>query len=500
MIDAPRPTTIRADGTPLPPVEWAPHATTVKPGSAAAWVNAHKPQRPRFLRGSQGAIGAEPAVPPLPSRSQGRVAAKRTLDAGGTVGGGFAAAPAARGSGSAEVSAIPPPVAAANRSAPRNVGNFSPAPQKTPDDAKRIHRFGRLRKARPLLKGTAMEHCMLFARDSGAGVQVVEYGGVAGYRGYKHCGYRLCPWCSQVLAQRDAEKAEKFARGWVKRGNAICMVHFTLRHSRDERPQDTWQAQTRALDSTHHGRPWERFKKEFGLLEYFFGNEVTDGGNGCHKHQHRCWEVQMCDELRSRSGRRAFGRWMQRRYEDLYLAALKKHGRDALPGIALQLAISAPTLENAAKAAEYVTKFAKETMQGGLKSGSRGNHTIFELLDIADDPLLTQTERLTAAHRYAELYYALRGKHWTYFSEATSEENSGTDEDPEVPEPDLDEEGVVVLELTARQAAMLASQHQQCYLLELVEQEGPDVARRWLDVFSDPQRWSREFLARFRGG
>ena len=480
-----RSTTIRADGTPLPPVVWAPHPTTAPLA------------RPRFLRGNQGAGGGKPrsARHHAESRAEGR-----SEPLTGMVGcaGGFPQAPVARGSGSAKVPAIRPPVAAAYRSAPRNVGNFSPAPPKDPNEAKRIHRFARLRKARPLLKGTAMEHCMLFARDSEAGVQVVEYGGTAGYRGYKHCGYRLCPWCSQVLAQRDAEKAERFARGWVKRGNAICMVHFTLRHSRDERPQDTWSAQTRALDSTHHGRPWERFKKEFGCLEYFFGNEVTDGGNGCHKHQHRCWEIKMCDELRTRSGRRAFGRRMQRRYEDLYLAALKKHGRDALPGIALQLAISAPTLENAAKAAEYVTKFAKETMQGGLKSGSCGNHTIFELLDLADDQTLTQTERLTAAHRYAELYYALRGKHWTYFSEATSEENDATDEDPEIPEPDLDDDGAVLLELNALQAAMLADQHRQCYLLELVEQQGAQAAAAWLVDFSDPQRWSKEFLQRFR--
>jgi hypothetical protein len=155
-------------------------------------------------------------------------------------------------------------------------------------------------------------------------------------------------------------------------------------------------------------------------------------------------------------------------------------------------------MDNAAKAAEYVTKFAKETMQGGLKSGSQGNHTVFELLDIADDKTLTQCERLNASHRFAELCFALKGKHWTYFSEATSQDTEEGGE-PEVPEKDLDDDGEVLLTLSAREAAMLSDQNMQIHLLELVEQQGPDAAARWLKDFSDPIHWSTAFLARFRG-
>ena len=345
-----------------------------------------------------------------------------------------------------------------------------------------------------------MAMCMRYARDAGKGVQVVDYNNVAGYRGWQHCGSRLCPWCCAKLAQQDTDKAEKFIRGWVKRKNAIALCHYTLRHTADELPQAVWDAQTRVLQSLHSGRPWREFVAEFGLLEHIYGNEVTDGENGCHKHQHRAWEIQMCDALQGRSGRRAFCRKLEAAYKALYLVALAKHGRSALPQYALKVSISAPTKHNAAKAAEYVAKFSKETQQGGLKSGRRGNHTVFELLDIAADKALFQEERARARSRYADLFFGLKGKHWSYFSEATVPDPEPVGGEPEVPEKDLDDDGAVLLELTALQAAMIADQHRQCYLLELVEQQGVQAAAAWLADFSDPQRWSTEFLARFRGG
>jgi len=341
---------------------------------------------------------------------------------------------------------------------------------------------------------------MRYARDAMCGVSVVNYNNVAGYRGWQHCGSRVCPWCSAKLAQQDTDKAQKYIRGWVKRGNVIALCHYTLRHSAEELAAHVWDAQTRVLQSLHSGRPWREFVAEFGLLEHIYGNEVTDGVNGCHKHQHRAWEVRMCGALKGRAGRRAFRRKMQAAYRALYLAALAKHGRSALPEYALKLSIAAPTMANATSAAEYVTKFAKETQQGGLKSGSRGNHTVFELLDVAGDKSVPEPERKRARARYADLYFGLKGKHWSYFSEATAPDPETLGGEPEVPEVDLDDDGDVLLTLTSREAAMLADQDRQCYLLELVEQQGVQAASAWLADFSDPQRWSKEFLARFRGG
>jgi hypothetical protein len=339
---------------------------------------------------------------------------------------------------------------------------------------------------------------MRYARDSMAGVQTVMYGEKAGYRGWTHCGSRLCPWCCAKLAQEDTTKAEKFIRGWVKRKNAIALCHYTLRHSANELPAAVWDAQTKVLASCHSGRPWRAFVEEFGLLEHIYGNEVTDGLNGCHKHQHRAWEIQMCVELHGRTERRRFGRRMENAYKALYMAALAKHGRSALPQYALKVSIAAPTTSNAARAAEYVAKFSKETQQGGLKSGHKGNHTVFELLDIAGDKGMAQEERSCARGRYADLYWGLKGKHWSYFSEASTAEQQSAGGEEEVPEVRLDDDGGVVITLSARQAAMLADQGLQVDFLERVEQQGVEAAKAWLKQFSDPARWSKEFLDRFR--
>jgi hypothetical protein len=490
VIPAPRPTTILPDGTPLYPVEWSPPVD--KPSD--------KPARPRFPGGGLGAREGT-TVPTATTQRQGRVAAKRTLDGVVSWAGGSPQAPPPRvpeSAKQAELPAILSPRCHGFTASPRNVGQYSTPPPTDGEDGKRPRRFDRLRMARKVLKGTPMGLCMRYARDSGAGVQTVMYGGTAGYRGWQHCGSRLCPWCSAVLAQKDTDKAERFIRGWVKRNNAIALCHYTLRHTFEELPQAVWDAQTRVLNSLHSGQPWERFKKRYGLLEHIYGNEVTDGDNGCHKHQHRAWEVQMCGALKGRSGRRSFGRRMEREYEALYMRALAKHGRSALPGIALKVSISAPTMENASKAAEYVTKFAKETQQGGLKSGHKGNHTVFELLDIAGDKTLPEALRRQARARYADLYFGLKGKHWSYFSEATAANEEPVGGEEEVPEVTLDDEGELVHTMTAMQAAMLADQDLQLFWLELVEQKGPSAADAWMKDFSDPVKWSEEWKQRYR--
>lgn len=493
-----RPTTILPDGTPLYPAEWSPPADKPadKPRGADAWVRAHKPQQARFPGGGQGAREGT-TVPTATTQRQGSEGAQRTLDGVVEWAGGSPKAPPPRVPESAKLPAIPAPVVTANEPTPRNVGQYSPTPPNDDETSQRTTRFIRLAMARKVLRGTQTATCMMYARGSD-GVQVVQYAGCAGYRGWEHCGSRLCPWCCAKLAQKDTSKAERFIKGWVKRKNAIALCHYTLRHSADELPQDVWDAQTKVLDSTHHGRPWDRFRQEYGLLEHIYGNEVTDGANGCHKHQHRVWELQMCPELHGRTERRRFGRRMEDAYKALYMAALAKHGRSALPQYALKVSIAAPTQSNARRAAEYVTKFAKETQQGGLKSGNQGNRTVFELLDLAGDNSASTHERLRARDRYADLYYGLKGKHWSYFSEATTGDDTEAGGEPEVPETDLDDDGDVLITLSAREAAMLSDQHMQVDLLERVEQQGVKAAKAWLADFSDPARWSKEFLDRFR--
>ena len=474
---------------------------TTKPGSAAAWVNAHKPQRARFLREPAGAVGENPQslrYHPAVKAVAAQRAPKGSLDAGGTVGGGFSQAPLARGSESAEIPAIQPPSVTANRSAPRNVGQYLSSLLKPDSKEQRRLRFDRLRMARKILRNTPLAKCMCHARDAEKGVQIVSYGEEVGYRGWKHCGSRLCPWCAAILARHDAEKAEKYARGWIKRGNAIALVHYTFRHTFDEKPRETWAIHTKVLQRLHSGSKWRAFAAEWGFREYFLGNEVTDGVNGCHKHQHRAWEILWRPEFRTATGRRDWAKRCEAAYEALYLEALRAEGRDALPGIALKLSLAAPTAKNAAKAAEYVTKFAKETMQGGLKSGHKGNKTVFELVDIAGDKSLPEAVRTAARARYMDLYWGLKGRHWTYFSEAHVAEQAEAGGEEEIPEPDLDECGDTLLHLSNEAAAMVADQDKQCWLLEYIHEHGPYAAACWLAEFTDHSHWSVEYLARFR--
>ncbi len=486
----PRPITTLPTGESLYPVDWAPQPDSLP----------DQPARARFPGGGQVAREGT-TVPHATTQRQGSEGAQRTLDGVVQWAGGSPGATPPRDPESAkqaELPAIQPPDVTASRSTPRNVGQNLSAPPNDDENSQRTTRFLRLAMARTILRGTPLGACMRYARDSMAGVQTVMFGDTAGYRGWTHCGSRLCPWCCAKLAQEDTTKAEKFIRGWVKRKNAIALVHYTLRHTADELPAAVWDAQTRVLASCHSGRPWRTFVEEYGLLEHIYGNEVTDGVNGCHKHQHRAWEIQMCEGLRGRTARRQFARRMEDAYKGLYMAALAKHGRSALPQYALKVSIAAPTMSNAAKAAEYVAKFSKETQQGGLKSGNHGNHTVFELLDIAGDKSAPQDERSRARARYADLYWGLKGKHWSYFSEASTAEQETAGGEEEVPEVKLDDDGEVVITLTARQAAMIADQHLQIYFLEIVERQGVEAAKAWLKQFSDPARWSKEFLDRVR--
>ena len=411
------------------------------------------------------------------------------------MGGGFAPAPVARGSGSAEVPVIRPPVAAAYRTTARNVTQSLSAPPKTGDAARRNHRrirYRRLYTARKILPETKMGVCMRFLNAPVEGGAVVVRDDVASYHGVWRCNYRSCPFCGAWLAQRDTARAEKFARGWVKRGNAIAMVHYTLRHTREEATAAVWDAQTKVLQSCHSGRPWRAFVEEFGLLECFYGNEVTLGDNGSHKHQHRCWEIKWREELKKVRGRRAFSRRMQAAYELLYMAALAKHGRDALPGIALQLSIATPTMDNAAKAAEYVTKFTKEVTQGGMKSGHKGNQSHYALLDDAANKKLSDAERARARARFAEFHYGTHRKHWTFFSEAALDQKVDGIGEQEIP-PQEEDKGKKVLYFTGDEYRKLSKMHCESRLLAMVELKGPESAREWLTRFAASWRWSRQF-------
>lgn len=379
---------------------------------------------------------------------------------------------------------------------PRKVRDFPPGPQKGDPAELRQRRLDRLYTARRVVPNTPTGGCLRYVIDQAVGFQLVDRDGYVSPVGVQRCGRRGCPWCNARFAQLDCERAEGFLLGWVERGSAIAMPTFTLRHKAGESFSEVWSAHVAVLDSLHHGRPWERFKEKWGLLEFGYGNECPMGDNGPHRHQHRCWEMRMTPELRTRRGRHAAARRMEAEYEALYQAALKKHGRSARPGIGLKLKIAAPTKENAAKAAAYATKFAKEATLGHAKTARRGNREPFELLDDAEDDSLSAAQRAKAKARYAEFYEQSRGKRWTYWSEA-GKDDDGAGEEPEIDEPG-DEPGTVVFTGSAVEWRMLDFAHRVGWLCDLVETSGPIVARAELRRFCNSQHWSKEFMQRMR--
>lgn len=379
---------------------------------------------------------------------------------------------------------------------PRKVRDFSPAPFLGDAAEFRGRRLERLYTARKVLPFTPTGGCLRYVIDQALGFELVDRNGYVSPAGVQRCGRRGCPWCNARFAQLDCERAEGYVLGWVGRGNAIGMGTTTMRHKLSEDWSTVWSAHVKVLDSMHHGRPWERFAEKYGLLEFGYGNETPDGGNGWHRHQHRCWEIAMRSELLTRRGRREFAHRFEKEYTALYLRALRKHGRDAVPGIAFKMTIAAPTKQNAAKVAAYATKFAKEATLGHTKSARRGNREPFELLDDAADDTLSQAQRSRAKARYKEFYEQSRGKRWTYWSEA-GKDDDGAGEEPEVDEPG-DETGTVVFNGSAMEWRMLDFAHRVGWLCELVETAGPIVARAELKRFCDPLHWSKEFIRRMR--
>ena len=321
-------------------------------------------------------------------------------------------------------------------------------------------------------------------------------GDVAHWAGYGHCRNRGCPFCALQLAQEDRCDAERYAAGWVKRGSSIAMVALTMAHAADEDLATTWEAHTRVLESLHKGRPWRSFKEKYHLGEHFYGNEITDGKNGWHKHQHRCYELMPQPMLDTKEGRRLLAQQMQEDLWELYQVALAKHKRSASHAHGLKVTVAAGSDSSAESAAKYVTKLSAETMCGGLKSGKCGNQTPWELLDDVTDKRLSEKQRQRASARYHEFALQCKHRHWTYFSEAHVAEGVGAVEEIE---PVVEAEAEVAVErqelvVHDLQRRMLEFAKKQTYLLDLAENEGLAACARYIDDFCCPRNWSKQFI------
>lgn len=357
-------------------------------------------------------------------------------------------------------------------------------------------RNNRLRIARSIMYGTPLGLCMHATIDPAGSVTLRLESGVASWQGYKRCNYRGCPWCALIHAQRDRERAEQYLHGWVKRGSSIVMLAFTMRHHAGEELKTTWDVHTKVLNTLRSGRAWRTFCKDYHLAEYFYANEITDGLNGWHKHQHADMEMLAHAAIKSKAGRARVATQMKIDLDVLYNNALAKHGRSASVEHGIDVRIVVGDDSTVEIAAAYVTKSAAEITAGGLKSGRHGNQTPWELLDDVENKALSQGQRARATARYREFVVQSKGRHWTYFSEARQEKDVQTAaSELEMQEEDCvleaAPEELVVHDLERR---MLEFARKQTYLLDLAENEGLAACARYIDDFCCPRNWSKQFI------
>jgi hypothetical protein len=287
-------------------------------------------------------------------------------------------------------------------------------------------------------------------------------------------------------------RAQAVATGWVEQGDALVMVAYTMAHERGERLADTRAALVGALGWVRNGRPFRELCARWGIsADRFYGNEVTDGGNGWHFHRHEVNRVALPANCETPEGRDAWCEAFKSELHALYREALKRYGRHASLAHGLVVQLVVPSDDAPEKAASYATKFALEATSAVTKVGRGKGRSPWELLDDAADKALPDTRRARARARFREFVTDSHGMHWTWFSEGCRVENP-----PE--KAWADDAGVPVLDLSFWEWRCIRQAGLQVWLLEQVELCGADAAGKRLKRFSDPLRWSKRFRWRDR--
>jgi len=199
----------------------------------------------------------------------------------------------------------------------------------------------------------------------------------------------VCPTCSTMIRTRRAEELERGTSEWVSRGGSLVMMTLTVRHNASL-PLDRVRASLQSAWRVEQSR-----KSYMSLRELTAGvvrsTEVTIGDNGWHPHLHLLLFVRpgvSSDEVMSLLPA------LITDWRSLVGAALD----DVLPP-SVERAIDLTFFDDAAAAAHYVSKIAKEITQSNSKSG----RDPFSLLDVEG------LARPRAVARFLEYLDSMRG-------------------------------------------------------------------------------------------
>ena len=313
----------------------------------------------------------------------------------------------------------------------------------------------------------------------GAGVVVrvtdTPDGRRGGFAGLATCGsVWACPVCAaKIAAERAADLTEGLAV-LTEKGYRVAMMTFTVRHRKGQALSAVWDAVSKGWARVTSGRAWKEDQARYQVPGWVRAVEVTHGRNGWHVHVHALVPFQgsELDVL-------ALGQSMWRRWEKGVIRAGFSADGDA-GGFHVATASKGDDLgplgHYLAKQGAHLDGLAQEAMLGAFKKAKGENRTPFQVLesflatgDCDDLDVWHEWERGSKGRRqitWSRGFRDLLGLGKERDDQEVAEEELGTADD-----------GVVLLPGETWRAVRSWA----WLLLDVVEEEGPDGLRRWLD-------------------
>ncbi len=307
--------------------------------------------------------------------------------------------------------------------------------------------------------------------------------------GHKRCKCQGCLYCRLPHALVAQKKADKYLRGWHKRGSFGVQVVPTTAHPDPDEPYKQLGGQFKdALGKMRHGEVWERFCKKWGIGEWMYAMEdMINEFYGFHPHQHAMYEIvasYIADhpELQTKEGRATWEKEFQKAHYKLLQSALKKVHRSASPKHGLKVTLSTLSEREITAGVNYITKAAAELTGASSKDGKNGSRDMYALLDDVEDESLPDETRDLAGKKYVEFQKGIRNTTRYFFSESSAKETGvGESKVPELAEEPYTE---VIMTLTPLQDQRLLGKGDGWpNFCTLGERCGVEVAAPWLERF-----------------
>ncbi len=159
----------------------------------------------------------------------------------------------------------------------------------SPREAAQKHKYELLEAAQSLLPGEGVAACLQFVvPDKTAEVRYNDDSGHASVHGVGVCGsVWTCPVCSQrINRERGAELQHVIERHTQVGGEALLLT-LTLQHNKGDRLEDLKDILKASWTDTQTGRPWRRFKANYGYMGSVTAVEpLQNEKSGWHPHLH----------------------------------------------------------------------------------------------------------------------------------------------------------------------------------------------------------------------